>query len=447
MNQHVIIGEGGFGCVLSPAVKASIPGIVYDDKLSKVGTKNDIESEYKKYRLVELADKYSKYYIGKPYKSDLLYSKELASILNKCKMFQTKPFTKSNAKQYAQLIMNYGGITLNKFIEKLNNMLTDKTQINYEKIQYFQTVKQSVDKLIEEADSEDKKTQFRIALLAIDKKLVELQSDVIQTIINNVEQMLFAMRNLFVGINAFLNTRVVHMDVKPENIIYDEDTHQMYFIDFGLMSSFSDIVKNNKNYKHSLNPNNPPEQTYYIGFNLQIASIETHYNDKLKYIRNHHDYLFTKKHSFNYETVVTQYKNMLDMLPSEGKRKLMDKSLATFDIYGLGYTIFTIFNKLTVSLGQIELDVIELCKKMMNWNVFDRITIKHVIVEFDSILMKHGLFAKYEEVQTMRTISNDRKSIKSYTKKSAPLSLPRSPESQNRSKQRSLTKKKRHNSI
>ena len=442
-----IIGEGGYGCVISPAIDCD--GKQLPNKVSKVGVKSDIEEEYRKYRLIELADKHAEYYIGKPNYVCLPDSKEFITTLNKCDMFRDKKLFDYNIDLYAQLIMNYGGVTLGKYIKSINK-LTPNSYRKYLEIQkmneYYdrpevkkhmerqyqnptmlknlklhlqesEGAKNTIIEKLESAKTEEEREQGIKALEDVYTTITKIQKlleppnlkqplpqfsekdqETINNIQNKVERMFVNIYTLFLGIDVFVKTRIIHRDIKPLNIIYDEEANRMYFIDFGLMTSFSEII-NNKS-KNLNMYNNPREQKFYVDFENETSTKKL--KDTLDYMqdeaRHIFDDLFENKYVFDEETVLEQYETMINKLQPDDKMKklLMTKSLPTFDLYGLGYTLFTIINQLEFSCGQLNLDILELCKQMMNWNVFDRISVKQAMVKYEQILKRNGLLDKYD---------------------------------------------------
>lgn len=89
-----------------------------------------------------------------------------------------------------------------------------------------------------------------------------------------------------------------------------------------------------------------------------------------------------------------QYKDMLDTLDETKYDMFLERSLTTFDSYSIGATIFKLLHELDNKIPinkQLLSEIIILTKKMIHWNVFERITIKDAMSEYKTILHKHGL--------------------------------------------------------
>jgi len=61
--------------------------------------------------------------------------------------------------------------------------------------------------------------------------------------IESAKRFIFGMENLFEGLVDFYDNEFIHFDLKTTNIVYNEDENRFNFIDFGLSSSYKDIIK------------------------------------------------------------------------------------------------------------------------------------------------------------------------------------------------------------
>lgn len=115
-----LLASGSFGCVYSPSLHCDAkptPHFSYDNKISKIGRTRIIEEEFKKYRLIELADDGSKYYLGKPIKCkpdpntpsfELINPKKNSITIKNCPFFTDEQSI--NLNDYSLLILDSGGI-------------------------------------------------------------------------------------------------------------------------------------------------------------------------------------------------------------------------------------------------------------------------------------------------------------------------------------------------
>jgi len=67
-------------------------------------------------------------------------------------------------------------------------------------------------------------------------------------------------KSLFKGLIILQNRNWAHLDIKPDNIVYNSDTKKMTMIDFGLTSRMTDVYTKKNNYLHEyIYPYYPPE--------------------------------------------------------------------------------------------------------------------------------------------------------------------------------------------
>ena len=60
----------------------------------------------------------------------------------------------------------------------------------------------------------------------------------------NISDIFHAFGNLIEGVQLFVSRQFVHHDIKPPNIVYNQKTKEMKFVDFGLSSSYDKILRN-----------------------------------------------------------------------------------------------------------------------------------------------------------------------------------------------------------
>lgn len=188
MQEPTIIGQGTYGCVHRPSLTCSKkPKISYHNKTSKLLSKRESNSELKEYKNVSAADPSDEFYLGKPVKCspDLLVPTNITAA-KKCNMAFFAEFSLSD---YNLLIMEDGGENLYTYAASLNDL--DHSP-------------------------------------AITKKC---------------ELFLLESLRLFKGLVIFKQHGIVHHDIKPQNIVYNESKNRLNFIDFGLMTKKKDILE------------------------------------------------------------------------------------------------------------------------------------------------------------------------------------------------------------
>jgi serine/threonine protein kinase len=71
-------------------------------------------------------------------------------------------------------------------------------------------------------------------------------------IIEKIEKFWIEAQRILLGLKIFHDNGIVHHDLKPQNIVYNEDKNRTNFIDFGLMTTMDKIRDDSNNSKYSL---------------------------------------------------------------------------------------------------------------------------------------------------------------------------------------------------
>ena len=197
MSQPVVIGEGTYGCVHRPALKCADRNIIDDNKIvSKTLSKTDASNELREFGLISSADKKNNYHLGRPDSCypDNTHSNKVALSQCKGKSFQHP----QQLENYRLLLIKYGGKDL---------------------LQYKNIVKE-------------------MTLNNINRR--------------SVEECWMDMYNIICGLKMFNDKRIVHHDLKAQNIVYNTDNGKANFIDFGLMTTISAIKRLSKKSSYDL---------------------------------------------------------------------------------------------------------------------------------------------------------------------------------------------------
>lgn len=353
-----VVGEGTYGCVHKPSLRCNTRKN-YTNKVSKFMTTKNAETELNEYEKIAKVDKKKIFYLGKPSKCSLKKGPETMDAIQKCKLID-KDF--KSLTDYSLLIMEDGGINLEQFGEKVAEWKV--TTENTEKIERF---------------------------------------------------WIGAQRILY-GLKVFFDNDIVHHDLKPQNIVYNEKQNRLNFIDFGLMDTKTNIIQLSKNSKNEL-----AGVHWSFPFELQFLNLDEYNfvaNDsnarKTYYVNN----LFTDKTTDEYKRMSIFFKyvvqenrenefkgmktNFLNTVINEivpGKYKsFLEKSISTIDVYGTGIAFVYLLHKSKHLLDKpLVLEFDKLFSLMITAHLPSRIEPDDLLTRYEDILFKHGLLKKYNQ--------------------------------------------------
>lgn len=301
-----VIGEGSYGCIHKPALKCKKTiKMNYKNKVSKVLNIDDAKKEMREYDIINKIDKKKEYFLGKPVQCDIdIKLKKNIKELKNCEIYDKLLY---DVNQISLMVIEDGGMDLNKFSKMMEKKPKNNSNIKIMKNFWKESIR------------------------------------------------------LFKGLKLFIKNNVIHHDLKPQNIIYDVKKNRLNFIDFGLMNNINDVKILSKNSDNNLalfHFSFPPESGL-LNKNIYINTVklfQKYKNNKTKlnelfnytYGNKELDYFidivfksdedidkYIKKlyESFNKEYDINNYNSFLD------------KSLKTFDTYGLGLSLIVVLER------------------------------------------------------------------------------------------------------
>lgn len=319
-----LIGEGNYGCVFSPPLECNSKR-KYKGAVGKVFSSfPEYESESKISNIIANLDPNNEFSLP------LLDGCKVNSFKNsdgvdKCVLLSNDTI-KHNHTSYSQLIYKNGGRSLKQLL----------------------SIKGSVPKL---------------------KKIMK------------------AMRPIFVGVKKLSDVGYVHQDIKPHNILYDNN--RLYLIDYGILSHAKNIYHKKNRYILSYDyPYYPPEYKLYTG--------KGDLNEL--YIR------VSRNFNFGFE-IAGRNVDLLEVIKSlgidmkEGLTNILSKKTSCFvpgkvDIYSLGIVILELFiwsglhiktYKRNSPNKQFQERMISLLRGMIEFDVSKRYNIDEAITAFDNL--------------------------------------------------------------
>ena len=355
-NIPEVLGEGTYGCIHKPSLKCKNKKINYKDKVSKFMNKIKANEEMKEYKSINKVDKNQEFYTGNPIKCKLEKSPIIDSAIRKCQIFDSNKYF----DDYSLLIMNDGGLDLEKFAKKMHNKSKSK-------------------------ETEEIMEKFWIESYRI-----------------------------LYGLKIFSENDIIHRDLKPGNIVYNEDTNRMNFIDFGLMESKKKIIRECKksNYPWTVWWSLPFEFEFlnkneFMNFaNKSLEQKKEYFKNLIKKISHQNNYIniFLSQITNNVnENIINlfiknYYKTLINDIQKEKYDSFLEKSVNTIDIYGTSIAFLYVLKKTKHLIDE------DFYKKLMNFflrgcssNLETRLEPNFILNEFEIILEQHGLLQKYNK--------------------------------------------------
>lgn len=412
MKIAKVIGEGSYGCIHEPSLKCKNKNVDYKDKISKVSFTNEMTKELKEYDVMKKIDKKLKYHLGSPVLCDFdknsVYNKKS---LGNCDFYDdiveatddSYDSEDSDASviipDLSLLVMKNGGVDLEKFIDTMH-----KEPVN--------------------------------------EKNIEI-----------VEIALLEFHRIFMGLKKMIDNKVIHHDLKPQNIVFSVKNKRMNFIDFGMMTDVSKIIKEakNSNYNYSLHHWSYPFETKFYNHNEFVKASKMTENELTNYFINiahtfsessflqkRHDlnenkqdliktknalqslfsYIIDKNSSETEFTMkmniyFTELKNtMLNEFKTIEYDDFIKKSLKTIDVFGVGIACVYFCNKLGKFMNTfLNNDLKVLFDEMVNGNFNKRINVEELIDKYEQILNNHGILQKHKMVLKNHEIVKKRKNV------------------------------------
>ena len=369
-----VIGEGTYGCVHRPPLLCKGKTKTNPDEISKLMTKSEIKTELGEYKHMQDIDKDKKYFLGKPESCDLTDNDETRKAIKLCKISSE---VLEHFNNYALLILKDGGENLETYAQKL---------------------------------------AVRTATKAAK---------------DNMELFWIEAHNLFMGVKIMLDNGLIHHDLKPQNIVYNEENNRLVFIDFGFMTKKDTVLKECKQGRYWLSE-------VHWSFPLGMQYINKHaYSVMSKRSRERRDDLFREmvrnikmpleqrsnknnsiltfwhyvkcktnssylqpindcKKPFN-DFLLDYVAGMFSIAPGDDNYyAYLNKILNTIDSYGLGFALqHVLMNSSQLISESLASDLNTLFYSMYTPNQVQTIEIDDAIIQYEECLAKNGILKKH----------------------------------------------------
>jgi len=358
-----VIGQGSYGCVHKPSLKCKDEtGITYVNKVSKILSKPDAKKEIAEYSKVSRADKKNQFYLGKPEDCEVDESQFNVNAIRKCTIGDRAA---QNLSKYQLILMENGGENIVTYTDKMRTW--SRSEMSTE----------------------------------------------------NCEKFAIEALRLFAGLKVFLDKGLVHFDLKPQNLVYNEETNRLNFIDFGMMQSKKPLINQSKksNCTSAFFHWSYPWELRYVNKNWYdaVTRHKSTQDDTITYIKKE-DSLYSTHlgHFFShvlpknlpdaeYQKKCNEYidgfeitirNDMADM----GYEAFLDKAISTIDLFGVGMAMnywFAVAKRHLEPAFANDLEYI--FKFMISPLISTRYTVDELISEYEGALRKSGLLQKYDK--------------------------------------------------
>ena len=362
-------GEGTYGCVHSPSLKCeSTKKIDYKNMVSKTLIEEEADKELKELSLLKIIDKENKYYLGYPLKCKPQDNKNTIKELKKCSN-REKFLNYGNKKlrnETSLLIMKDGGVSLDDYIYTLSkNMVKANTQ-------------------------------------------------------DNIEVMFINFMNVIRGVKFLVDNKLSHRDLKEGNIVYNEETHTMRMIDFGMLEKFS-IMKSDAK-KNDYFPGNMwwsvPIYACFLNKNIYEtikSKLKKNYSEYSNKLQEHYgrmiendtgniNILFFRRITKKSNEIKTMLMKELDetfqLILSSSHSDFIKKYCKVCDVNNLGMILLNIITKLEpefeikgvnkILSKNLLNDIRILGNRMISFNLKQHIEIDEVLREYERILLSNN---------------------------------------------------------
>lgn len=385
-----IIGKGGFGCIIQPALKHK-----KTDKnlVSKIIKKNGKENDYKISQiLMKFSKKYKidiSQYFGLVVEQFQVEKDKIKSVLEKCGLIETAPKVKGVGLE-CEFDCGFTGNYKN--VEEHEKECEKKP--NKDKSKKCKSVKK---KSINKKSTKKKSTKKKQP----NKYLVFNMPYCGKTLLDNISQMkasnLFIkqiMKNILLGLQILQKNMIIHGDIKPRNILIKDNIART--IDFGGSTQLKKGFKLENVLDNLITARNfiPPE---YMLFDLIYGDKED-YNKSTKrktdfdaYLKNYNsteihdtvyddcgfdpnDLLKGRDGKNELQKLIKFYESLKDKkIFDKYKKDYLEKYMIQHDVYSLGKTI-----EFIALMNDFKLDeeLLHLINNMTRLDVRNRYTVE-----------------------------------------------------------------------
>jgi len=226
---------------------------------------------------------------------------------------------------------------------------------------------------------------------------------------------------LFLGLSVFLKENITHHDLKGQNIVYNPDTRRAAFIDFGLMrpldAAKSSILLHNDQIDHLIHWSYPVETRFYaknryysktyknavlreLNANISVVYDSAFLGNVLP--RDHIKDPFVNRKTSS-EALFYSMNAFLESTHYVPFEEFLDKSLETFDLYGMCMGLMYVFIKTFHLIKSSKIDYVDLYAHLLfciRSDTYTRYTVEDALINYENVLgpilmMEHIIFVNH----------------------------------------------------
>ena len=353
-----IIGQGTYGCVHKPQMECDDDAETKPsaNTVSKIMLNAKADAELKEFAAVAMADPTQTIHLGTPTKCAIKDTPDNIGAIDECNNsgLTNTTFYPNKLGDYALLVMKDGGQDLTTFGEVIYRW----------------------------ANTPENQNKMELFWLEVSR--------------------------LFYGLKVFKDAGIVHHDINQNNIVYNIDTNRLNFIDFGHMTTPTNIIENTfagKGYPRwwslpwEITDFSPSKYNAYLFANNSyiphvMSPIADSYDDFFHLILpdvQPEEVALIKTEMFR------KYNTQTKLYTIHNRKTHLIKSINTRDSYGVGIALLYILNR---SRHLIDLffgyDLNALFTNMISPLVSERYDVDTLIAEYIKIITESGLLEKHK---------------------------------------------------
>lgn len=238
--------------------------------------------------------------------------------------------------------------------------------------------------------------------------------------VNKFFDVLKGLQSIFYGITQMTEKEYTHLDIKPDNIVYNKHTKKAALIDFGLCRKFKDIYSETFIIKFDYKYYPPEFQAYYFYYYKTGKEFYQPKKHRLKYIHMFANQILLEHEMYDYllqiaSTLKTnqllkvleritkpQINTFYKFLETENMRSV-PKYADRIDVYMFGVTLLECFytyvkynveNRKNDFFAELEkpfyVDLLKIIQKMMHFSPNRRVQANAIYKTYTRFLKKHS---------------------------------------------------------